>query len=59
MVPDCETMEIFMTGLTTACLCADENDRRIDAAGEKRDSYRAIVLEVLRRIWVTIHQDRS
>lgn len=32
------------------CLCTDENDSKIDAAGEKRDSYIGIVLEVV-RVW--------
>lgn len=40
-------MELFTTG----CLCADENDNKIDAAGEKRDSYIGMVLEVVRRVW--------
>lgn len=48
-----------MIGSITAYLCANENDSKIDAAGEKRDSYRGIVLQVVRRIWVIIHKDRS
>ena len=38
---------------------AGENDRRVDAAGEKRDSYRAIIPEIVRRLLVTIHQHSS
>lgn len=29
-----------MIGAITACLCADENDSKINAVGEKGDSYR-------------------
>lgn len=39
--------------------CVGENDGKLDASGEKRDSYRGIVLEMVRRVWVTIHKDRS
>ena len=52
MVPNYETMWIFIIGL----IKAGENNRRVDGAGVKRENYRAIVPEVVRRVWVTIHQ---
>lgn len=36
-----------MIVLVIACLCADENNRKIDTTEVKRDSYRNTVLEVV------------
>lgn len=39
--------------------CVGENDGKLDVLGEKRDSYRGIVFEMVRRVWVIIYKDRS